>query len=245
MFEEAADFTQGEVKAYRKFAFPDALAVPGHDPFFSVEDAPSCVISHRFQLYLTYDDSALVTSPWTPDNASATQLKAYRSYILSDQYLGHPYFSLESPETWINPEVFETYMSMTYGSFEDYHGRHHNSTPFSSRAPSRAASSVAGSRASSRVSFIPSSKASSPVQIVILKFGQAVPPSVFRRAARPIRFAPVAELAAATPTPADKAHETNPAGDHRADNGKKRAVEEGAGGATAKKPRGAPSANPT
>ncbi|KAJ7029523.1 hypothetical protein C8F04DRAFT_1116120 [Mycena alexandri] len=97
MFEEAADFTQGEVKAYRKFAFPDALAVPGHDPFFSVEDAPSWVTSHGFQLYLTYDDSAIVTSPWTPDNASATQLKAYRSYILSDQYLGHPYTDKNSP----------------------------------------------------------------------------------------------------------------------------------------------------
>ncbi|KAJ7835672.1 hypothetical protein B0H14DRAFT_3871012 [Mycena olivaceomarginata] len=163
MFEEAADFTSGEIKAYRKFVFPDALAAPDHDPFFSVENAPSWITSLGFQLYLTYDDdSGDSNSLWTSDIASTIQLKAYRSYILSDQYVGHSYFSLENPESWINPCPFEAYMLMTYGSFEDYRGRHQDSTPFSSRAPSRAASSPAGSRASSRISFIPSSRASTP-----------------------------------------------------------------------------------
>ncbi|KAJ7040166.1 hypothetical protein C8F04DRAFT_1391946 [Mycena alexandri] len=157
MFEEAADLPRGEVKAYRTFAFPDALALPDHDPFFSMENAPSWITSHGLQLYLMYDDSVTPDSPWTADNASATQLKAYRGYILSDQYLGHPYF---------NPKPFEAYMSMMYGSFEDYRGRRQDSTPFSSRAPSRVASSVAGSRASSQVSFIPSSRASSPISFI-------------------------------------------------------------------------------
>ncbi|KAJ7796304.1 hypothetical protein B0H14DRAFT_3158095 [Mycena olivaceomarginata] len=162
MFEEAADFTSGEIKAYRKFVFPDALAAPDHDPFFSVENAPSWITSLGFQLYLTYDDSGDSNSLWTSDIASTIQLKAYRNYILSDQYVGHSYFSLESSESWINPCPFEAYMLITYGSFEDYRGQHQDSTPCSSRAPSRAASSPAGSRASSRISFIPSSRASTP-----------------------------------------------------------------------------------
>ncbi|KAJ7025228.1 hypothetical protein C8F04DRAFT_1191678 [Mycena alexandri] len=147
-------------------AFPDVLALPDHDPFFSMENAPSWITSHGLQLYLMYDDSVTPDSPWTADNASATQLKAYRGYILSDQYLGHPYFSSESPELRVKPKPFEAYMSMMYGSFEDYQGRRQDSTPFSSRAPSRVASSVAGSRASSRGSFIPSSRASSPISFI-------------------------------------------------------------------------------
>ncbi|KAJ7718067.1 hypothetical protein B0H16DRAFT_1797924 [Mycena metata] len=176
MFEEAANLPRGEVKAYRAFAFPDALALPDHDPFFSLENAPSWITSQSLQLYLLHDDSVIPDSPWTVDNTSATQLKAYRGHILSDQYLGHPYFSLESPEMWINSQPFEAYMSDTYGSFEDYRVRRQESTPFSSRAPSRVASSVAGSRSSSRVSFIPSSRASSPTSFI--SDAMSRPPSV-------------------------------------------------------------------
>ncbi|KAF8137737.1 hypothetical protein K438DRAFT_1996766 [Mycena galopus ATCC 62051] len=82
MFEEAADLSPGEIKTYRKFVFPDAIADPGHNPFFSVENAPRWVTLHEFQLYLTYDDSVITTSLWTPDNAAVTQLKAYRGYVL-------------------------------------------------------------------------------------------------------------------------------------------------------------------
>ncbi|KAJ7754876.1 hypothetical protein B0H16DRAFT_1458907 [Mycena metata] len=176
MFEEAANLPRGEVKAYRAFAFPDALALPDHDPFFSLENAPSWITSHAFQLYLMQDDSVTPGSPWTVDNASAIQLKAYRGHIISNQYLGHPYFSLENPEMWINPRPFEAYMSEMYGSFDDYRGRRQDSSPFSSRAPSRAASSVAGSRASSRLSFIPSSRASSPTSFISDAISR--PPSV-------------------------------------------------------------------
>ncbi|KAJ7733647.1 hypothetical protein B0H16DRAFT_1892739 [Mycena metata] len=176
MFEEAANLPRGEVKAYRAFAFPDALALPDHDPFFSLENAPSWITPQSLQLYLLHDDSVTPESPWTVDNASATQLKAYRGHILSDQYLGHPSFSLESPEMWINSQPFEAYMSDTYGSFEDYRLRRQESTPFSSRAPSRVASSVAGSRSSSRVSFIPSSRASSPTSFI--SDAMSRPPSV-------------------------------------------------------------------
>ena len=49
--------------------------------------------------------------------------------ILSDQYVGHSYFSLESPESWINPRPLEAYMLMTYGPFKDYRGRRQDSTP--------------------------------------------------------------------------------------------------------------------
>ncbi|KAJ7645699.1 hypothetical protein B0H17DRAFT_1148398 [Mycena rosella] len=81
MFEEAADFTSGEIKAYRKFVFPDALAAPDHDPFFSVENAPSWITALGFQVYLMYDDdSGDSNSLWTSDIASTIQLKAYRSY---------------------------------------------------------------------------------------------------------------------------------------------------------------------
>ncbi|KAF8185557.1 hypothetical protein K438DRAFT_1765781 [Mycena galopus ATCC 62051] len=164
MFEEAADLSPGEIKTYRKFVFPDAIADPGHNPFFSVENAPRWVTLHGFQLYLTYDDSVITTSLWTPDNAAVTQLKAYRATnkILGEDYVTHPCFSLETPEAWINPQPFEAYMSIMHGPFEDYRGRRRDSTPFSFCAPSRAASSRARSRASSRVSFLPSSRASSP-----------------------------------------------------------------------------------
>ncbi|KAJ7162387.1 hypothetical protein C8R46DRAFT_1353332 [Mycena filopes] len=160
-FDEAEEFSQGDITAYRSFVFPPDLAVGTHDPFFSVEKASTWITSFGFQLFLTYDDSAPPAPPWIPKNASPTQLKAYRQYILNVRYVDHAYFTLESLGTWVNPEPFNAYMTMMYGSFEDYRGRRRESTP-SSRAPSRTASSAAGSRASSRVSFAPSSRASSP-----------------------------------------------------------------------------------
>ncbi|KAJ6582523.1 hypothetical protein DFH09DRAFT_1439289 [Mycena vulgaris] len=116
-------------------------------------------IYHR--LYLEHDDSEPPLL-YNPEDASTTQLKAYRSYMLGDEYLGHSFFSLDNTESWIALVPFQAYMALAYGAY-----RTTDSTPFSSRAPSRAASSMslAGSRASSRMSFLPSSGASSPVSL--------------------------------------------------------------------------------
>ncbi|KAF8187392.1 hypothetical protein K438DRAFT_1764985 [Mycena galopus ATCC 62051] len=129
MFEEAADLSPGEIKAYRKFLRWRAQDVIRVNELFHV--ALKMII--------------LTTNK-----------------ILGEDYVVHPYFSLETPEAWINPQSFEAYMSIMHGPFEDYRGRRRDSTPFSSCAPSRAPSSRARSRASSRVSFLPSSRASSP-----------------------------------------------------------------------------------
>ncbi|KAJ7303133.1 hypothetical protein DFH08DRAFT_977204 [Mycena albidolilacea] len=108
----------GEIKAYRKFAFPSALSDPAHSPFFSIEEAPSWITSHGYQLFLTHDDSETATS-WDLDNASTKQLKAYRSHMVSEYYQDHPFFSLENTEAWISlipfqPEFHSSQLSGTF-----------------------------------------------------------------------------------------------------------------------------------
>ncbi|KAJ7156691.1 hypothetical protein C8R46DRAFT_1355828 [Mycena filopes] len=156
MFAPASDLSPNEIKAYRRFAFPEALGKPGHDPFFSVDVAATWITSHGYQLYLEHDDSVTPTTLYNPGNASIKALTGYQSYLLADAYLTHPFFSLE---TWVSGVAFQAYMDTIHGK---YRGRRNESSPLSSRAPSRAAS-AAESRPGSRMSFIPSSRASSPM----------------------------------------------------------------------------------
>ncbi|KAJ7084812.1 hypothetical protein B0H15DRAFT_802202 [Mycena belliarum] len=163
MFAAAENLSLREVKAYRDFyhsmvicqVFPGQLGDPTHNPFFPIDNATSWMTSHGYQLYLGHDDRAVLAFPWAPEDASTKQLKAYRQNleILGDEYLDHPFFSLENSKAWINLVAFQAYMDMHFGEF--------HSIP-NSRVPSRASSFV-GSRASSRASLVPSSRASSPV----------------------------------------------------------------------------------
>ncbi|KAJ6555247.1 hypothetical protein B0H10DRAFT_1967837 [Mycena sp. CBHHK59/15] len=97
MFEEAADFTSGEIKAYRKFVFPDALAAPDHDLFFSVENAPSWITSRCTTTTRVIPIPSGHPTSCRPYNSR--HIEAINKKILSDQYVGHSYFSLESPES--------------------------------------------------------------------------------------------------------------------------------------------------
>ncbi|KAJ7842152.1 hypothetical protein B0H13DRAFT_2273623 [Mycena leptocephala] len=165
MFEEAADISPKEIKAYRNFAFPEALSDPANDPFFSVENATTWITSVGYQLYLLQDDTVISTPSYNPEDASTKELRAYRNCMVGDDFLGHAFFSLENTAVWINPTAFQAYMIDNQDSFAHHRHRSTDSTPFSSRAPSRAESSThrSVSRASSRASFVPSSRASSPV----------------------------------------------------------------------------------
>ncbi|KAJ7911671.1 hypothetical protein B0H13DRAFT_2660420 [Mycena leptocephala] len=165
MFEEAADISPKEIKAYRNFAFPAALSDPTNDPFFSVENATTWITSLGYQLYLLQDDTVVSTSSYNPEDASTKELRAYRNCMVGDDFLGHPFFSLENTAVWINPAAFQAYMIDNQDSFAHHRHRSTYSTPLISRAPSRAKSSThrSVSRASSRASFVPSSRASSPV----------------------------------------------------------------------------------
>ncbi|KAK7035599.1 hypothetical protein R3P38DRAFT_3483325 [Favolaschia claudopus] len=154
MFEPASDFTLSEIKAYRSFAFTEAIGNPQHDPFFSVEDAPAWITSHGYQLFALQAGTGSTTL-WDPEDVSTKELKAFRNQILSEKYRNHPFFDLENCGAWVNLSIFQAYMETFTEQVESAH----------SRAPSRAASSVsmAGSlRASSRASDVPSTRASSP-----------------------------------------------------------------------------------
>ncbi|KAJ6520977.1 hypothetical protein DFH09DRAFT_1098056 [Mycena vulgaris] len=133
IFEEAANITPKEIKAYRKFAG------------FHILDATTKV------------------------------LKAYRSYMMAERFMGLSFFSLDNTEVWISPIAFQAYTASINSAFDQYHSK--DSTPFSSRAPSRAASSISytPSRASSPVSFAPSSRCSSPVSFPASDFGSRPP----------------------------------------------------------------------
>ncbi|KAJ7440049.1 hypothetical protein FB451DRAFT_1191835 [Mycena latifolia] len=131
MFDAADDLSQPEIKAYRNFAFPAPLGDSAHDPTFSVDNAAHWMTSHGYQLYLGHDDHAIPFGQWLSADASTKQLKAYRRYMLSDEYLAHPFFNLENPDNWINPVPFQAYMELYHGPFGDYRDSH------SSRAPSR------------------------------------------------------------------------------------------------------------
>ncbi|KAJ7872637.1 hypothetical protein B0H14DRAFT_3563231 [Mycena olivaceomarginata] len=116
-------------------------------------EAAGDITSKEIRAYREFhNDADDSLNMWDPENATMTQLRAYRNCA---------------------------YMNTINGTYDEY--RTQNSTPFSSRAPSRAGSSLgsrassransvfslAGSRPSSRASFIPpsrapSSRASSP-----------------------------------------------------------------------------------
>ncbi|KAJ7835869.1 hypothetical protein B0H13DRAFT_1913360 [Mycena leptocephala] len=164
MFEEAADISPKEIKAYRNLAFPAALSDPTNDLLFSVENATTWITSLGFQLYLLQDDTVVFTPSYSPEDASTKELRAYRGCMVGDDFLGHAFFSLENTAAWINPGAFQAYMTDNQDSVAQHRYGNTYSTPFSSRAPSRAASSIyrPGSRASSRALFVPSSRASSP-----------------------------------------------------------------------------------
>ncbi|KAJ7210231.1 hypothetical protein C8J57DRAFT_1540030 [Mycena rebaudengoi] len=107
MFLQAAELSLAEIKYYRNFAFTVALGNPAHDPFFSVENAPSWMTSLGYQLYVLQDDSVESTVSWNPEAVSTKDLKAYRSLILTEKYQTHPFFSLENLDAWINPLAFQ------------------------------------------------------------------------------------------------------------------------------------------
>jgi hypothetical protein len=123
-------------------AFTDTLSNPGNDPFFSVDNAAFWISSLGYQLYLLHDDFVTSSTRWRPEDASMKQLIAYRTFfspdlgithnsdhiqILADEYIGHPFFSLDNPDIWINPNAFQAYMDST----QDPVLRH--STPVTSR----------------------------------------------------------------------------------------------------------------
>ncbi|KAJ7894026.1 hypothetical protein B0H13DRAFT_2276534 [Mycena leptocephala] len=220
MFEGAANISQGEIKAYRRFAFPPALGDSTHDPFFSVEHAPDWITSRGYQLYLEHDDGGEAVGSWNPDNATPTQVRAYRAHMISEHYIGHRFFSLDNTDLWIRDLAFQAYMDTFHGSFDEYRTR--QSTPFSSRAPSRSASSI-GSRAPSRAdssfsavdsrpssrasvipsSYAPSSRSSSPISFnnnaTVLLDGE----DDSLAALAPPRMAPMLEDALTPSLPAD------------------------------------------
>ncbi|KAJ7907381.1 hypothetical protein B0H13DRAFT_2273700 [Mycena leptocephala] len=132
--------------------------------FFSVENATTWITPLGFQLYLLQDDTVVSTSLYNPEDASTKELRAYRSCMVGDDFLGHTFFSLENTAAWINPGAFQAYMTDNQDSVAQHGYRNTDSTSLSSWATSQAASSIyrPGSRASSRASFVPSSRASSP-----------------------------------------------------------------------------------
>ncbi|KAJ7920615.1 hypothetical protein B0H13DRAFT_1867343 [Mycena leptocephala] len=127
MFEAAGDISQGDIKAYRRFAFPPALGDPTHDPFFSVENAPDWITSRGYQLYLEHDNGNIAVGSWDTDNATPTQVRSYRNCMVGESYLHHPSFSLDNSESWISLLAFQAYMDTFHGSFNMYRTRH--STP--------------------------------------------------------------------------------------------------------------------
>ncbi|KAJ7938731.1 hypothetical protein B0H13DRAFT_2301368 [Mycena leptocephala] len=92
MFEQAAELPLSEIKNYRKFAFTEALSDPNHDPFFSAEDAPSWMTPLGYQLYALQDDSATSNTRWNAEDTSTSELRAYRSYMLSEEIPHSPVF---------------------------------------------------------------------------------------------------------------------------------------------------------
>ncbi|KAJ7328344.1 hypothetical protein DFH08DRAFT_815843 [Mycena albidolilacea] len=117
---------RGEIKACRKFAVPSALSDLAHNPFFSIEEAPSWITSHGYQLFLTHYDLETATS-WDLDDASTKQLKGYRSYMVSEYYRDLPFFSLENTEAWISLIPVRAFMGREHDTLPDS-GPHSRST---------------------------------------------------------------------------------------------------------------------
>jgi hypothetical protein len=60
MFNTAIDLLRGKARDIWDIiccqAFPSALSDPAHNPFFSIEEAPSWITSHGYQLFLTHNN---------------------------------------------------------------------------------------------------------------------------------------------------------------------------------------------
>ncbi|KAJ6522501.1 hypothetical protein DFH09DRAFT_1097081 [Mycena vulgaris] len=148
MFLQAAELSLTEIKSYRNFssyslftidmqAFTEALGNPAHDPFFSVENVLSWMISLGYQF-------------WNPEDASTKDLKAYRSLILSEKYQTHPFFMYMDSGSEPRTLPME---STPISSRAPSRASSSVSIP-ASRASSRSrVSAVASSRASSPASF--------------------------------------------------------------------------------------------
>ena len=73
-------------------AFTEALGNPAHDPFFSVENAPSWMTSLGYQLYVLHDDSVESAVGWNPEDASTKDLKAYRTLVSHSLWIINIYY---------------------------------------------------------------------------------------------------------------------------------------------------------
>lgn len=88
MFEQAANISPKEIKAYRNFVSClqveyrlANLSDPANDPFFSVENATSWITSLGYQFYLLQDQPVASLSLYNAEDASTRELRAYRSCV--------------------------------------------------------------------------------------------------------------------------------------------------------------------
>ncbi|KAJ7898296.1 hypothetical protein B0H14DRAFT_2557328 [Mycena olivaceomarginata] len=106
MFEQAAELSLSETKAYRKFAFTDTLSNPGNDIFFSVDNAAFWISSLGYQLYLLHDESMISGTLWRIRMSGLILRRSKATWIR----LGircpplheHP-LVLHPPFPWLNP----------------------------------------------------------------------------------------------------------------------------------------------
>ncbi|KAJ7064494.1 hypothetical protein C8F01DRAFT_1080806 [Mycena amicta] len=97
-------------REYRKFVFPESVADPTHDPFFSLEHASSWITSRGLQLFLSWDDSEL--HAFDVELIPGDELMDYRSEILPDTYIAHPFFSLDNAATWRTRHLFTVMLNL-------------------------------------------------------------------------------------------------------------------------------------
>ncbi|KAF6745682.1 hypothetical protein DFP72DRAFT_973986 [Ephemerocybe angulata] len=140
---DAATLTVSEAKRFRDFAFPTAVATPGHNPQFKVDCLEEWVLEKAYRAFQAWDSRKVQeeNEDIDPDTLGFAVLKEYREFYIAPEFIGHPYFELDNLSTWFKPEAFR--------AFESY--SHLWKARTSSPARSRAAST--SSYASSRMSI--------------------------------------------------------------------------------------------
>ncbi|KAJ7049416.1 hypothetical protein C8F01DRAFT_1378655 [Mycena amicta] len=95
--EVALELTRRDMVSYRTFAFPPAVAQPGHDPFFSLEDPSSWITANGTRTEVDID------------GIRRSELVDFRALIVPPQYIDHGFFSLDNAQEWVCLGAFASY----------------------------------------------------------------------------------------------------------------------------------------
>ncbi|KAF5328961.1 hypothetical protein D9611_013481 [Ephemerocybe angulata] len=94
LYFDASSLTVSEAKRFRDFAFPTAVATPGHNPQFKVDCLEEWVLEKAYRAFQAWDSRKVQeeNEDIDPDTLGFAVLKEYRKFYIAAHFIDHPYF---------------------------------------------------------------------------------------------------------------------------------------------------------